>query len=70
MSKRETYGAVIDMIDPNNARQIPIPILKQKEIMQEINDLALKSNKLRAEAYYKEQEALQILNDEVINATN
>jgi type I restriction enzyme S subunit len=69
LSKRETYGAVIDMIDPNNARQIPIPILKQKEVMQEINELALKANKLRAKAYYKEQDALQILNDEVIYAT-
>lgn len=69
LSKRETYGAVIDMIDPNNARQIPIPILKQKDIMQEINDLALKANKLRAKAYYKEQDALKILNDEVIYAT-
>jgi type I restriction enzyme S subunit len=69
LSKRETYGAVIDMIDSNNARQIPIPILKQKEVMQEINELALKANKLRAEAYYKEQDALQILNDEVIYAT-
>lgn len=70
LSKRETYGAVIDMIDPNNAKQIPIPILKQKEVMQKINDLALKANKLRAKAYYKEQEALKKLNDEVIFAVN
>jgi type I restriction enzyme S subunit len=69
LSKRETYGAVIDMIDPNNARQIPIPILKQKDVMKKINDLALKANKLRAKAYYKEQNALHTLNDEVIYAT-
>ncbi|GEM56612.1 restriction endonuclease subunit S [Flavobacterium branchiophilum] len=67
--KKLTYGAVIDEIEAHHLAEIPIPILKQKEVMQEINDLALKANKLRAEAYYKEQEALQILNDEVIYAT-
>jgi len=69
LSKRETYGAVIDMIDPSNAGQIPIPILKNKDAMKKINDLALKANKLRAEAYYKEKEAIKIMNDEVIYAT-
>ena len=70
LSKRETYGAVIDMIDPSNAGQIPIPILKDKAIMKEINDLALTANKKRAKAYYKEQEAIQMMNDEVIYATD
>jgi len=70
LSKRETYGAVIDMIDPSNARQIPIPILKNKSAMKQINDLALKANKLRAEAYYKEKEAMKIMNEEVIYASN
>lgn len=69
LSKRETYGAVIDMIDPSNAGQIPIPILKNKSAMKKINDLALKANKLRAEAYYKEKEAIKIMNNEVIFAT-
>ena len=69
LSKRETYGAVIDMIDPSNAGQIPIPILKNKEAMKKINDLALKANQLRTEAYYKEKEAIKIMNDEVIYAT-
>jgi type I restriction enzyme S subunit len=69
LSKRETYGAVIDMIDPNNAGQIPVPILKDKKIMSEINDLALKANKLRAKAYYVEQQAIKIMNKEVIYAT-
>jgi type I restriction enzyme, S subunit len=66
LSKRETYGAVIDMIDPGNAGQIPIPILKNKDAMKKINDLALKANKLRTSAYYKEKEAIKIMNDEVI----
>lgn len=68
LSKRETYGAVIDMIDPSNAGQIPVPILKDKAAMKEINDLALQANKLRAKAYYKEQEAIKTMNDEVIFA--
>ena len=69
LNKRETYGAVIDMIDPSNAGQIPVPILKDKKVMKEINDLALQANKLRAKAYYKEQEAIKIMNEEVIYAT-
>jgi type I restriction enzyme S subunit len=69
LSKRETYGAVIDMIDPNNAGHIPVPILKNKNVMKEINDLALQANKLRAKAYYKEQEAIKTMNNEVIYAT-
>jgi type I restriction enzyme S subunit len=69
LSKRETYGAVIDMIDPSNAGQIPVPILKDKKVMKEINDLALQANKLRAKAYYKEQEAIKTMNEEVIYAT-
>ena len=70
LSKRETYGAVIDMIDPNNAGQIPIPILKNKDAIKKINDLALQANKLRSEAYYKEKEAINIMNNEVIYAVH
>jgi type I restriction enzyme S subunit len=64
--KRETYGAVIDMIDPENAKNIPIPILKDKAIAKNINDLALKANDLRSEAYYLEQAAIKQINEEVI----
>lgn len=69
LSRREIYGATIDMIDPSNAGQIPIPILKNKSAMKKINDLALTANKLRTEAFYKEKEAIKIMNDEVIFAT-
>lgn len=68
LSKRETYGAVIDMIDPSNAGQIPIPMLKDKTVMKAINDLALKASKLRTKAYYFEKQALKIMNEEVIFA--
>lgn len=65
---RFTYGSVVDEIDDNHVRQIPIPILKNPIIQQQINDLALQSNEKRYEAYKLEQEALRIMNEEVIYA--
>jgi type I restriction enzyme S subunit len=67
--KRETYGAVIDMIDPENVKKTPIPILKDEQKIKEINDLALRANELRSEAYYLEQYAIKQMNEEVIFAT-
>lgn len=64
--KRFTYGSVVDEIDENHVRQIQIPLLKNKDIQEEINDLALKSNEKHYEAYKLEQQALKILDDEVI----
>ena len=66
--KRETYGAVVDMIDPTNASAILIPILKNQQTQKRINELALQANKLRSEAYYKEQDALKLMNETVIYA--
>lgn len=66
--KRETYGSVVDMIDDKNLGNVDIPILKNEEKQNEINDIALKANKLRYEAYELEQEALKIMNKEVIYA--
>ena len=61
-----TYGSVVDEIDDNHVRSIPIPLLKNQEIQKEINTLALDANQLRYEAYKLEQEALQIMDKEVI----
>ena len=63
-----TYGSVVDEIDDNHVREIPFPLLKNKELQKQINDLALLANKKRFEAYCLEQEALKVLNDEVIFA--
>ena len=63
-----TYGSVVDEIDDNHVRNIPIPLLKNKNIQQKINDLALEANEKRYEAYLLEQQALKIMNDEVIFA--
>lgn len=65
---RYTYGSVVDEIDDGHVRQIPIPILKNAEVQKRINSLALEANAKRTEAYQLEQEALRIMNDEVIYA--
>ena len=65
---RYTYGSVVDEIDDNHVRQIAIPLLKNKETQKQINDLALEANEKRYEAYKLEQQALRIMDNEVIFA--
>lgn len=65
---RFTYGSVVDEIDDNHVSQIAIPLLKNKDTQDIINDLALEANKKRYEAYLLEQEALKIMDEEVIYA--
>lgn len=68
MITRYTYGSVVDEIDDNHVRQIPIPLLKNQDVQKRINDLALQANTLWFQAYQLEQEALRIINEEVIYA--
>lgn len=65
---RFTYGSVVDEIDDNHVRAIPIPLLKSHGVQQKINALALEANKKRYEAYQLEQEALRVMDEEVIYA--
>lgn len=65
---RFTYGSVVDEIDDNQVRQIAIPLLKNHEAQKKINDLALEANERRYQAYLLEQEALQIMDRDVIYA--
>lgn len=65
---RYTYGSIVDEIDDNHVRQIPVPLLKNKDIQDRINELALQANNKRYEAYVLEQEALKVMDDEVIYA--
>ena len=65
---RFTYGSVVDEIDDNHVRQIQIPLLKNQEIQKKINVLALEANAKRYEAYKLEQQALKIMDNEVIYA--
>lgn len=66
--KHFTYGSVVDEIDDNHVRQVQIPILRDQGVQKQINELALEANKKRYEAYLLEQEALKILDNEVIYA--
>lgn len=63
-----TYGSVVDEIDDNHVSDIPFPLLKDKATQNKINEMALEANQKRYEAYLAEQEALRIMNEEVIFA--
>lgn len=65
---RFTYGSVVDEIDDNHVRQIAIPLLKNREVLKQINDRALEANEKRYEAYRLEQQALRIMDEDVIYA--
>lgn len=66
--RRQTYGSVVDMIDNHSLESVEIPILKSDDVQKQINDLALLANQKRYEAYCLEQEALRIMDEEVIFA--
>lgn len=57
--QREISGAVVDVVEPVNVMNTPIPLLKDGAIQQRINVLVLQAYELRYQAYLKEQEALQ-----------
>ena len=63
-----TYGSVVDEIDDIHVSSIPFPLLKNKDVQQRINDLALEANEKRYEAYKMEQQALRVIDKEVIFA--
>jgi len=65
---RYTYGSVVDEIDDTHVSSIPFPILKNADVQHRINELALKANEKRYEAYNMEQQALKIIDNEVIFA--
>ena len=60
---REIYGSVVDMIDDNSVSAIPIPLLKDKHMQKTINDYVLQANEMRYQAYLKEHDAINKMND-------
>lgn len=60
------YGSVVPHIEIAHIQQIPVPVLNDKDVQTEINSLALDANKLRYQAYKLEQEAMRIMDDEVL----
>ena len=64
--KHQSYGSVVNMIDDICMGNIKIPMLSNKNKLNEIDNMVLESNKLRYIAYNKEQEAINIMNKEVL----
>lgn len=57
------YGSVVDHIEASHISKVEIPILKNESKQKEINDKVLQANELRYQAYLKEQEAIQKMED-------
>ena len=66
--RKETYGAVVDMIDDESLAAVPIPLLKNSVAQDKINALALSANEKRYSAYLLEQDALKIFEKEVLGS--
>ena len=66
--QRFTYGGVVDAIEPFHIQSVEVPILRNQDVQKQINDLALQANEKRYKAYLLEQEALKVLDEEVIYA--
>lgn len=66
LTRRFIYGGVIDAIEPDHVASVEVPLLDDKQVQKHINDLALAANAKRYDAYQLEQEALRIMNEEVL----
>ena len=64
--KRQSYGSVVNMIDDSSLGDVQIPIIKDREIVKKIDCLVLEANELRYQAYKQEQQAIEIMNREVL----
>lgn len=64
--RRFTYGAVVFEIDQYHLAQVPVPLLADISVMQHINNLVLRANELRYQAFLKEQEGLRMFNEDVL----
>lgn len=66
--KSKSYGAVVQHIEIEHLHQIPVPFLSDKSLQDHINHMALAANKKRYKAYLMIQEAIEILEQDVIYA--
>ncbi len=62
------YGSVVQHIEKEHISKMPIPLLRDENAQKKINELALEANKERYKAYMLEQQAVEIMNNEVIFA--
>ncbi|MYH80471.1 restriction endonuclease subunit S [Candidatus Poribacteria bacterium] len=65
---RFAYGAVVQHLEKEHIMQVSVPLLRDENVQQEINDTVLEANRKRTEAYNLEQEALRVLDEKVIYA--
>ena len=65
---RYIHGAVIDEINDEQVSEIAVPLLRDENTQQQINDMVLEANRKRTEAYNLEQAALKVLDKKVIYA--
>lgn len=65
---RFSYGSAVGEIDVHHVSQVPVPLLKDSSVQDEINRLALEANAKRTEAYHAEQKAIRITSNKVIHA--
>ena len=63
---RQIYGSVVDEITDKQIGEVSVPILKNEQISDDITELINKANDLRYRAYQQEQEAIAIMNEEVL----
>lgn len=63
---RNRYGAVVQHVEVEHVANIPIPLLDDVALMHEINNLVLRANDLRYQAFLKEQEAMRLFNEDVL----
>lgn len=63
---RQKYGSVVDEITDKQLGDVVIPIFKDNKINTSILNLIDEANELRYQAYKQEQEAINIMNKEVL----
>jgi type I restriction enzyme S subunit len=64
--QRSNYGSVVPHLEVEHVESTPVALLKDVDKIEQINMLALKANQMRSQAYYLEQEAVRLMNNEVI----
>ena len=64
--KMFSYGAVVKHIEKFHLEEVPCPLLRNVAAQSRINSMALLANEKRFRAYLLEQEALKILDKEVL----
>ncbi|OFO40300.1 hypothetical protein HMPREF3045_05835 [Anaerococcus sp. HMSC075B03] len=64
--KRQIYGSVVNEITEEQLGDVVIPIFKDNKINMSILNLIDEANELRYQAYKQEQEAISIMNKEVL----